>query len=170
MRNPLPTEEIRELLKDRGFLRLYGQDTHLFVSDMPRRVSQDEFSFVRQALAEHGFTAATTPGGLLLIDLQPARWKAMLESFRPTGPVPFPQDETLHGIYALSRLLSRHPAALKRQPMDMLRAALKRYAEKDGLAQLAPRLHARCAELLREGKPLPSALTNVLYIWLTERI
>jgi hypothetical protein len=168
MKNPLPTEEIRELLGDRGFLRLYGQDTHYFISDIPRRVAGDELAPVLQALIGGGFTGTPDPGGLLLIDMQPERWKALLKPFRAAGPAAFPQDETLHGVYALARLLWRHPAAFELQPMDMLRAALKRYAEKDGLKMLAPRLHARCAELLRQGKPLPSALAGVLTVWLND--
>ncbi len=170
MRNPLPVGEIRKLLGERGFLRLYGHDTYLFVSDIPRRVSQDELSLVRHALSANGFLETLDPSGLLLIDLRPARWKALLERFQSVKPASFPQDETLHGVYALAKLLSRHPAALELQPMDMLRAALKRYTDKDGLKILAPELHARCAQLLRQGKALPSALENVFYVWLTEQI
>ena len=170
MRNPLPVGEIRKLLGEHGFLRLYGQDTHLFVSDIPRRVSADELTLVRHVLLANGFTETLNSGDLLLIDLQPARWKALLEAFKPVAPATFPQNETLQGVYALSRLLKRHPAALEAQPMELLRAALKRYAEKDGLQTLAPQLHTRCAELLRQGKALPSALENVFYVWLTEQI
>ncbi|MBE0600668.1 MAG: hypothetical protein IH607_02705, partial [Firmicutes bacterium] len=151
MRHPLPVGEIRKLLGEHGFLRLYGQDTHLFVSDIPRRVSGDELLPVRHALSANGFLETLDPGGLLLIDLQSERWEALLGRFQPVKPAPFPQQKPLLPVYALARLLSRHPATLERQPMDMLRAALKRYTQTDGLTQLAPQLHARCAELLRQG-------------------
>ncbi|HPJ02267.1 MAG TPA: hypothetical protein PKU80_05460 [Candidatus Limiplasma sp.] len=169
MNSPLPAAEIRELLGDSGFLRLYGQNTHLFVSDTPRRVSQDRLACVQHALLAHGFTATVAANSLLLIDLQPARWKALLDMFMLEEPVPFPLDETLHGVYALFRFLQRHPAAFEQQPMDMLRAALKRYAQKDGLTKLAPQLHAKCAQRLRQGQALPYALEKVLGAWITDQ-
>jgi hypothetical protein len=168
MRDPLPVREIREILGDKGFLRLYGQDTFLFVSDLPRRVSPDALAAAGKSLRECGFIAQVDLHKLLLIDMQPARWKALLESFQAAEATPFPQDETLHRVYALARLLMRHPSDFARQPMDMIRAAMKQYASEEGLPKFAPQLHARCAEKLRRGDALPSALAKVLFAWLGE--
>jgi hypothetical protein len=72
-------------------------------------------------------------------------------------------------VYAFMRLLKRHPSDFDWQPMDMIRAVFKRYHGKDGLPALAPGLLSRCAERLRRNAPLPSALADVLYSWLTEQ-
>ena len=170
MSDPLPVQEIRDIIGDHGFLRLYGQDTFLFVSDLPRRVSAQELSAIRQSLRERGFETQVDSTNLLLIDLQPERWQILLNTFQGAKAVPFPRNDALHGVYALARLLGRHPAALAQQPMELLRAAFKRYNGKDGLPKLAPSLQARCAQLLRQGKPLPSALQNVLYVWLAKQV
>jgi len=169
MSNPLPVREIRGIIGDKGFLRLYGQDTFLYVSDLPRRVPADALVSIRQSLHDHGFLGRINSAGLLLIDLRPARWEAFLDAFPSAGETPFPHNESLHGVYALARLLSRHPSEFALQPADMVRAVLKRYAVKDELAKLAPRLHASCAERLRRGQPLPSALAKVLFFWLGEQ-
>lgn len=169
MKNPLPVQEIRELLGEKGFLRLYGPEPFLYISDAPRRVSADALLSMRQSLREHGFETQVEPKNLLLIDLQPTRWKTLLDSFEPAGELSFPQDETLHGVYALARLFKRHPSEFSKQPMEMIRVVLKRYAEKGGLQALAPQLTARCAEKLRCGQSLPSALADVLYVWLSEQ-
>ncbi|MBN1777162.1 MAG: hypothetical protein JW811_03485 [Clostridiales bacterium] len=168
MRNPLPVREIRKILGDQGFLRLYGQDTFVYISDVPRRTSADIIISMRQSLRKHGFTTQVDASQLLLIDLQPSRWKALLNTFQKAKTAPFPRDETLHPVYALARLLELHPSDCTRQPTDMIRAVFKQYAVKGGLPKLAPRLHARCAEKLRRGEPLPSVLAKVLYVWLAE--
>lgn len=169
MITPLPAGEIRTLLGDRGFLRLYGQDTHLFISDIPRRVSRDAFDGIRQALLQHGFSITADPSDLLLIDLQPERWKTLLSTFTPRHPLAFPQDDALHGVYALRRLLHLHPAALEQQPMNLVRSVLKRYTERDELLGLIPQLHAQCAQRLRQGEALPSVLENVFHVWLLQQ-
>ena len=170
MSTPLPAEEIRTLLGENGFLRLYGQDTHLFVSDIPRRVSRDALIGIRQALLQHGFTATADLSDLLLIDMQPERWKTLLSTFTPQQPVVFPRDEALHGVYALLRLLHLHPAGFEHQPLPLLRSVLKRYTDRDELIRLVPKLHAQCAQRLRQGKPLPSALENVFHVWIDKQL
>ncbi len=169
MRNPLPAQELRRILGKQGFLRLCGQDRYLFVSDAPRRVSKETLERIQHTMREHGFSAETDSANLLCIDLQPARWRELLDSFPRVVGMPFPDDERLHGVYALARLLSRHPAEFELQPMELIRMALKQYGRKDGLIALAPRMHARCAEKLRRGEPLPSGLSHVFYTWLGER-
>ncbi|MFH1512255.1 MAG: hypothetical protein ABIG45_02755 [Bacillota bacterium] len=168
MRNPLPAQELRRILGKQGFLRLYGQDQTLYVSDAPRRVPKETLERIQHTMREHGFAAETDSANLLCIDLQPARWKELLYSFPHLGGVPFPDDERLHVVYALARLLSRHPAEFELQPMELIRAALKQYGRKDGLIALAPQMLARCAEKLRRGEPLPSGLSHVLDTWLSE--
>ena len=169
MRDPLPAEELRAIIGQNGFLRLYGQDQFLYVSDAPRRVSPETMARMRYTMREAGFTDEIDPSYLLLIDLQPYRWKALLNSFPNAGAVGFPDDDRLLNVYALMRLLNRHPSDFDRQPMDMVRTVLKRYRGPDGLPALAPGLLSRCSERLRQNAPLPSVLANVLYAWLTEQ-
>lgn len=169
MRNPLPVREIREILGDQGFLRLYGQDQFLYISDAPRMVSGDTLTRMQNTMRERGFIVQTDPSDLLLIDLRPERWEALLNTFQSAAAAAFPQDERLIGVYALARLVSRHPSDFARQPMDMIRSVLKQYGIKDGLPTLAPKLYTRCAEKLRRGEPLPSALANALSTWLYEQ-
>ena len=169
MRDPLPAEELRTIIGQNGFLRLYGQDQFLYVSDAPRRVSPETMARMRDTMREAGFAVETDPSSLLLIDLQPCRWKALLSSFPNAGAAAFPDDDRLLDVYAFMRLLRRHPSDSDRQPMEMIRAVLKRYCGPDGLPALAPGLLSRCAEKRRQNAPLPSALANVLYSWLTEQ-
>lgn len=169
MNNPLPTAEVRGIMGGKGFVRLHGQDAFLFVSDLPRREPAGGLAAILKALRERGYMAQLSPADLLCIDLQPERWRALLNTFEDARPVTFPQNETLHGVYALARLLSRHPSAFERQPMDMIRAVFKRCGARDGLAALAPQLHAGCARRLRCAQPLPSALAKVLYAWLANQ-
>ena len=169
MNNPLPVRELQELLGDSGFLRLYGPDQCLFVSDAPRRISGEVLAHLRERLTAQGFTAHINASGLLLIDLQPGRWERLLRSFPHSEALRIPSDDGLLPVYALARLLIRHPATLENQPMDMIRAALKQYAKKDGLPVLSPRQLKQCARKLRGREPLPSALADVLGSWLTEQ-
>ncbi len=169
MRNPLPAEELRNILGSNGFLRLYGQDRFLYVSDAPRRAPRETLAQLQYTMRETGFTVETGPSGLLLIDLQPSRWERLLRSFPHAETAPFPGDGRLLDVYELMRLLRRHPSAFERQPMDPIRAVLKRYTRRDGLPALAPRLTAQCAEWLRQKAPLPSALADVLFTWISEQ-
>ena len=169
MRDPLPAEELRNILGPNGFLRLYGQDRFLYVSDAPRRVPRETLARLQYTMRETGFAVETGPSDLLLIDLQPSRWERLLSSFPLAEAAPFPDDGRLLDVYALMRLLMRHPSAFELQPMDPVRAVLKRYSLRDGLPALAPRLIAQCAQRLRRKAPLPSALANVLFTWIAEQ-
>lgn len=169
MKNPLPAEELRNMLGSNGFLRLYGQDQFLYVSDAPRRVSRETLARLQYTMRETGFTAETGPSDLLLIDLQPSRWERLLRSFSHAEAALFPGDGRLLDVYALMRLLMRHPSAFELQPMDPVRAVMKRYTQRDGLPALAPLLIAQCAERLRRKAPLPTALADVLYSWILEQ-
>ena len=168
MRNPLPVQEIREVLGEKGFLRLYGQDTFLYVSDIPRRASAQALVSICQSFQERGFVTQVDSKNLLLIDLQPMQWNALLHSFGSAKQTTIPQNETLHGVYALARLLMRHPADLQEQPMEMIRAVFKQYSNEGKLQILAPVLHALCAKKLRNGQALPAALAQVLFTWLSQ--
>jgi hypothetical protein len=169
MRDPLPAEELRNMLGRNGFLRLHGQDRFLFVSDAPRRVPREALAQLQHTMREAGFAVETDPSDLLLIDLRPSRWEELLGSFPHAEASAFPDDGRLLDVYALMRLLKRHPSALELQPMDMIRAVFKNYHGRDGLPSLAPKLLSRCAERLRRNAPLPSALADVLYSWLAEQ-
>ena len=170
MTHPLPTGEVQAILgRDNGFLRLYGQDSFLYISDAPRRVASGRLHTMQKAMREQGFVTQITENNLLLIDLQPIRWRMLLAAFPRFGIEPFPQDDRLLAVYALARLLSRHPSPLEQQPMEPVRAVLKRYGQTDSLPAIAPRLIGLCAERLRRKQPLPSALADVLYTWLEEQ-
>ena len=169
MRNPLPVQELRDILGENGFLRLYGTDDAIFISDVPRRVNAEVLTHIRHMMQEQGFTVQITTGNLLLMDLSQARWEQLLSSFQNAKPIPFPDDDRLTDVYTLIRLLMRHPSALQEQPKELIRAALKRYPEKDGFPKLAPLLLEQCAIRLRHHAPLPSALADVMYTWLMEQ-
>lgn len=169
MRDPLPAEELRNMLGRNGFLRLHGQDRFLYVSDAPRRVPPKTLAQLQYTMREAGFAVETAPSNLLLIDLQPYRWEELLNSFPSAEAAAFPGDDRLLDVYALVRLLKRHPSALEVQPMDMIRAVFKNYRGKDGLPVLAPKLLSQCAERLRRNAPLPSALADVLISWISEQ-
>ena len=168
MTNPLPVQEIRAILQDQAFVRLYGQDTFLYISDAPRRMPGDTLIRILQAMDSRDWIAEIDSSNLLLIDLKPGRWKALLDSFPYTDLVPIPQNEALHGVYALARLLAKHPSPFEAQPMEWIRGAMKRLAVKGGLQEYALQLHTACAAMLRSKKPLPSALANVFNAWLAE--
>ena len=169
MNAPLPGRELREILGGRAFLRLYGPDTFLYVSDAPRRVPAGDLERIRLTMREKGFDTQINPSGLLLIDLQPSRWERLLRAFPRAGALPLPGDDRLAQLYALTRLLRLHPAAFQNQPMEPIRAVMKQFGRKGGLPALAARLMEQCAQRLRRSEPLPSALADVLAFWLMEQ-
>jgi len=145
------------------------QEDSLYISDAPRRVASDTLIQFHKTMQEQGFSTQINPQNLLLIDLQPIRWRMLLGTFPHFGVEPFPQEDRLLDVYALARLLTRHPSPFEQQPLPFIRAVLKRYDRIDSLPALAPLLHSRCAERLRRNQPLPSALADVLYTWLEEQ-
>lgn len=169
MKSPLPTQEVQAILGKYGFVRLYGQEEFLYISDAPRRVASETILLIQKTMQEQGFTTAIGETNLLLIDLQPDRWETLFNAFPHTESFSMPEEERLLGVYALARLLARHPAPLNRQPMVPFRAVLKRYDAADGLPALAPRLQEQCAQWLRQSMPLPAALADVLFTWLQEQ-
>jgi hypothetical protein len=169
MNAPLPGRELREILGGRAFLRLYGPDTFVFVSDAPRRVTAEELAQIRHSMREKGFDTQESESGLLLIDLQSSRWDGLLNAFPRAGKLPLPKDDRLAQLFALHRLLRLHPSAFQNQPMEPVRAVMKQFGRKDGLPALAPRLLEQCAQRLRRNEPLPSALADVLAYWLLEQ-
>ena len=169
MNTPLPARELQDMLGGRAFLRLYGPDTFVYVSDAPRRVTPDDLARIRVSMREKGFETQTGESGLLLIDLQPSRWERLLSAFPHAVTPPFPNDDRLLRPYALLRLLQLHPAAWEDQPMELIRAAVKHLGRKNGFAVLAPRLLEQCAQRLRRKEPLPSALADVLAYWISEQ-
>ncbi len=170
MRHPLPTREVQAILgSNNGFLRLYGQDDFVYISDAPRRAASETIRDMQKTMREQGFVSHIDESNLLLIDLEPIRWRMLLEVFPRFGVEPFPQDDRWLEVYALARLLARHPSPIDRQPMEPVRAVLKRYDRKNSLPALMPQLISQCAERLRRKLPLPSVLADVLYTWLKEQ-
>ena len=169
MKNPLPAQELREILAGKGFLRLYGQDSFVYVSDVARRVSAGELKSIMETMRERGFSLQISHAGLLLIDLLPERWEALFRSFQPVEPAPFPTVDLQIDVYALARLLGRHPSPFSRQPMELVRAMLKRFHGASGLPALARGMLGQCAQRLRRGEPLPSALADGLTVWLADQ-
>ena len=170
MKRPLPTRELQAILgRNNGFLRLYGQDSFLYISDAPRKAASETLQILQNTMRERGFVSQISENNLLLIDLQPIRWRMLLSTFPCFGVEPFPRDDRLLAVYALARLLSRHPSPLEIQPLEPVRAVLKRYDQPNTLPALVPRLISQCAERLRRKQPLPSALADVLFTWLKEQ-
>jgi hypothetical protein len=165
--NPLPQEELAALM-DGCLLHRARSDDALYVSDAPRRLPEAKLGVLETSLSQHGFVCVRTERGLWKIDLSAARYRRLYEAFGNPAPVPFPADERNLDVYALTRLLTAHPAPRKAQPMEPLRAVLKRYARPAELRTLAARLLPDCAERLRKHQSLPYAAAGLLARWLRE--
>lgn len=169
MISTLPTAEAQAILDNAGFLHLYGKDDYLYISDIPRRVSSAELQTKRNILTEHGFTHTIHSDRLLLIDLSPERWENILQAYPKATLDSFPNDDTVFPVYALIRLLYKHPSPLHLQPLSPIRTVLKCLNQTACLLALMQPLYQQCAIRLRDHQPLPTALADILYSWLKEQ-
>jgi hypothetical protein len=123
-------------------------------------------AMIRQSMEARGFVTQLNPSGLLLIDLHPSRWEALLRAYETAGAAPFPSGGARTDVYELARLLALHPAPFSVQPLNPIRAAVKSIGGKGGRERAATALLKQCAERLRRKAPLPSALADILRAWL----
>ncbi len=166
---PLRQECYGLLARDdtRCFLHRSEDDCSLFVSDLPRRVTDAALNDTLLALDRAGYKAWVRQG-LVHVDASLPKWETVLSPL-PLQPPPLPHNDLLHPAYALCRLLLLHPAELNLQPLGPLREMVK-WADpltlKPCLTHI-PKLHEHCALLLRQGQPLPHAAGRVLAAWLS---
>lgn len=156
---------------ERCFLRRSFTDDALWVSDLPRRTGDtDVLRDIERRLMRLDIQCRTYDGsGLWRLDLTMDGYAALVRGL-PLAPPPLPIDDALHPAYALCRLLCLHPAPLHAQPLEPLRAALKRMdGAPQAMLQIIQPTHIRCAELLRLKQPLPSAMGGALALWLMDR-
>lgn len=153
-----------------AFVRRAAGEEALFVTDAPRRLEPGKRGAAANAMAEAGFQISETANGLWTVDLTDTRWRALL--LEPQWPFTcaFPAEVRLHGVYQLARLLAAHPTFWPEQPLEPIRAVLKRLDAPQTLVQVAPDILAQCAILLRKGKPLPSAAAGPLWRWLNDQM
>lgn len=154
--------------ENRCFLRLCADDRALWVTDLPRR--QPDPRKVLAALQKLPVTCEKDEAaGLWRLDFTAEEWQRRLDALSDAAP-PLPQDEALHGAYALCRLLLLHPAPFKAQPMDMIRAVVKATAgPREKLLAFVPAWHGAAATLVRQRMPLPSHAGRVLAVWIAEQ-
>lgn len=153
---------VATMLGVRAFVRLCATDDALLVSDAPKRMDAQALQAAITRLEQAGYTASIVPRGLLAIDWNETRWQAFSDRYAASGEPVFPQDEKLHSVYELARLMRLHPVRLARQPKPMLRALAKAACRKGGLVACAPNALVACAQRLRLHEALPSAAMGLL--------
>ena len=153
---------VAAILGGRAFVKLCDTDDALLVSDAPKRMDGQALAGALTRLAQAGYTAQTTPRGLLAIDWTESRWQELFEQNITAGEPALPQNEALHACYALATLLLLHPAPPAQQPKLLLRNLLKAACRKGGLAAAAPPMLAACAQRLRMHQALPTAAASLL--------
>lgn len=168
MNAPIPEGPIRLVLGNRCFVRRSDDDAAFWISDAPRLMADDTLREKQTSLSGEGFLSWITQRRLLMIDLQERRWQSVMAAFANATPLPLPESDRLHAVFALAGLLAAHPAAWPSQPKEPLRALLKRYDQPKNMLRYAPELMAQCAVLLREHRELPSSGANILYAWLSD--
>ena len=168
MNTPLPQAELRALLSEGCFLRRATTDDALFVTDLPRRQTDQALASVQTRMDDSGFRIVLSQNGLWLIDLSERRWQALATAWQAQSKCAFPQQTELHAVYMLYRLLSAHPAPWPEQPREPLRALLKRYNQSNELLRLTLEMQQTFAERLRKHLPLPSSGAGLLCQWLHE--
>lgn len=158
-------QALREAAGANCFVRRCADDGALWVTDLPRRARG--LSQVQEALEALGVAFTQDAAGLWRLDWTAQAWRERVEGL-PRRPPALPADEALHPAYALCRLLLLHPAPMERQPMEPLRAVVKRAAGgRDAMLSAVAALHGDAARRLREGRPLAQAAGRALAAWLT---
>ena len=161
-----PQAEVRAALGEGCFVKRSDDPAALFISDAPRRFAADQLIQAEQSLLQHGFTCERTPNALWRIDLTEARWLMLAERFGAVAPTAFPERKTLHGVYALARLLQAHPAPWPAQPREMLRQMLQNWNQPVMMETQAIHWTGDCAKRLRAHLPLPHAGAGILFAYI----
>ena len=152
----------------RCFVRVCDGDAALWVSDLPRRMSDCDQSL--PVLKEAGFlVTADATNGLWYIDWTMERWQAYLSSLPEWWPT-LPENDQYHEAYALCRFWLLHPAPLSEQNLPMARRVVKLTAQPAAKMLSAVRLlHQKEAEQLRQGQPVAYPSGRILVNWLYEQ-
>ena len=158
--------ELTALLGEGCMVKTAAGERALFVTDAPRRLAAQALHDAETALNAKGFLISREENSLWNVDIDETRWQALLAKARITSDCPFPDEDRLHELYAVARLLAAHPSPWPLQPREPVRAVLKRYHRPTELLRYAPILHQQCAELLREHRALPSAMAGLLFCWI----
>ncbi len=149
-----------------GFVRRNTEDCSLWISDAPRRLEKAQLISAMAALEGEGYTVWRTSRQMLAIDWNEVRWQAWVDETTTVVDVPFPQDDCIFPVFALTRLLKAHPYAWHAQPKTLIRCLLKNMQNRNQLITCAKAIHQQCAVRLRRGDALPSAVAGVLTQWL----
>ena len=168
MNSPLPQAEIRGILSGKCFVHKATENDMLFVSDAPRRFTDEQLSMLSGRLTDLGFRQWSTGKSLWAIDMDEQRWLQLMKPFESFAIGSIPEDARLLDVYALMRLLFAHPAYWVNQPREPIRALLKRFDQPEEFIHIVPVLLQNSAKWLREHQPLPSAAAGILSVWLME--
>ena len=149
----------------RCFVRVYDQESALWVSDLPRRIA--DCAETQKRLNEEGFSVRLDEKSRLwYIDWTEEHWQALLAGLPRELPA-LPADEAYHEAYALCRLCLLHPSEWEVGHLSVLRKTLKLIESQPGQRQKAVRsLQEETAVRLREGKTIAHAAGRILAAWL----
>ena len=147
----------------RCFVRVCDGSHALWVSDFPRRCA--ETADTVEMLRQNGF-AVQEDGQLWLIDRTEEGWQKMLHELPKTLPQ-MPNEQCLHEVYALCRLLLVHPSERQAEHMPALRTAVKLTAgQKAPVSKDIRKLYEEAAVQLRQGKTVAYDAGRILAAWL----
>lgn len=146
-------------------LRISREDDCLWICDLSRRLDKSVCETVRMYLEQSGFSVCSQERTRLWqIDLHPTDDLFTDESSRL---LPFPNNEQLHGAYALYRMLKKHPSPYEQQPSPLIRSILKRTLKPPEETSFFG-ITSQCAALLNRKQPLPSAACKALAQWINQ--
>ena len=157
-------QRLFDLLSQQGqcFVRLCGDDSALWVSDLPRRANCDGLV---EKLRNEGFEVRIADG-LLYADWTEKNRQKYLSAL-PTELPALPLRPELHEAYALCRLLLLHPSEEKNRHMPMLRQMVKlTLRQPSDLFRAVRRMHEETAVSIRNGHAAASDAGRVLADWL----
>ncbi len=162
-------QTLRSISEGSFLLRVSKHPTELWVCDLPRRQTVMICQSAKEALERQGIVVTEDDKAQLwrldvsisLLEQMTSPCDAMEE---------LPEDDSLHAVYALSRILCLHPAHLTYQPMEELRYLLKACNEGErALLKAVAWVHQRCAVHLGNKEPLPSSGASLLHPFFTKK-
>ena len=158
--------ELSELLGKGCMVKTAAGEDAMFVTDAPRRLTAQALADAEATMHAKGFLHSEAGKDLWTVDPDETRWQTLLAGTESETDCPFPDDDRLHELYSVARLLAAHPSPWFGQPRGPIRAMLKRYDRPQELLRYAPILRERCAILLRGHRALPSSAAGLLFHWL----
>lgn len=151
----------------RCFVRVCDDDCALWVSDLPRKVS--DCNVLAQRLRKEGFAVWVNESvRLWYIDWTAECWQSQLAELPQEIPA-LPLQDEYHEAYALCRLWMLHAAPVETEHLPALRRVTKLTSDhKSKMLRAVRSLHEETATRLRKGKTIPHAAGRVLAAWLYE--